>query len=70
VSSVARGALIFSADETADIGEDFGMPVSSDYSGASRFNGKFDLMQIDIGDDNHDHPIDPEELIRVAMPRQ
>jgi hypothetical protein len=59
------------ADETTDIGEDFGMPVSSDYSGGtSRFNGKIDLVQIDLGDDNHDHPIGIEEVIRIAMARQ
>jgi hypothetical protein len=63
--------LIFSADETTDIGEDFGMPVTSDYgAGTSKFNGKIDLVQIDLGDDNHDHLINPEELIRVAMARQ
>jgi hypothetical protein len=66
----ATQPLIFSADETTDIGEDFGMPVSSDYGGTSRFNGKIDLVQIDLGDDNHDHLIDAEDLIRVAMSRQ
>jgi hypothetical protein len=66
----ATQPLVFSADETTDIGEDFGMPVSSDYRGSSRFNGKIDLVQIDLGDDHHDHLINPEELIRVAMARQ
>jgi arylsulfatase A-like enzyme len=67
----ATQPLIFSTDETTDIGEDFGMPVSSDYAGGtSRFNGKIDLVQIDLGDDNHDHLIDQEELIRIAMSRQ
>ena len=67
----ATQPLVFSADETTDIGDDFGMPVSSDYtSGTSRFNGKIDLVQIDLGDDSHDHLIDPEELIRIAMSRQ
>jgi arylsulfatase A-like enzyme len=67
----ATQPLIFSADETTDIGEDFGMPVSSDYtSGTSKFNGKIGLVQIDLGDDNHDHLIDPEDLIRIAMSRQ
>ena len=67
----ATQPLIFSADETTDIGEDFGMPVSSDYAGrGSRFNGKIDLVQIDLGDDSHDHLIDIEEVIRVAMARQ
>jgi arylsulfatase A-like enzyme len=67
----ATQSLVFSADETTDIGEDFGMPVSSDYTGStSRFNGKIDLVQIDIGDDNHDHLINPDDLIRIAMSRQ
>jgi len=70
----ATQPLVFSADETTDIGQDFGqdfgMPVSSDYGGTSKFNGKIDLVQIDLGDDSHDHLIDPEELIRIAMSRQ
>jgi hypothetical protein len=47
-----------------------GMPVSPDYVGGSKFNGKIDLVQIDIGDDNHDHMVDPADLIRVAISRQ
>ena len=66
----ATQPMIFSAEETTDIGEDFGMPVSSDYGGTSRFNGKIDLVQIDLGDDTHDHLIDMEEVIRIAMARQ
>jgi arylsulfatase len=63
--------MVFSADETTDIGDDYGMPVSPDYRGnKSRFNGKIDLVQIDIGDDNHDHMVDPVDLIRVAISRQ
>jgi hypothetical protein len=33
-------------------------------------NGKIDLVQIDLGDDNHDHLINAEQLIRIAMARQ
>jgi arylsulfatase len=67
----ATQPIVFSADETTDIGEDFGMPVSSDYSGEnSRFNGKIELVQIDMGEDDNSHLIDPEELMRVAMSRQ
>jgi arylsulfatase A-like enzyme len=67
----ATQAMIFSADETTDIGDDFGMPVSSDYTAeSSRFNGKIELVQIDVGEDSHDHLVDPQELIRVAMSRQ
>ncbi len=67
----ATHPIIFSADETTDIGEDFGMPVSTDYSGeSSRFNGKIELVQINAGEDDESHKIDPQELIRVAMSRQ
>jgi len=62
--------LIFSADETTDIGEDYGMPVSADYAGASRFNGRIDVVQIDVGDDDHSHLIDPSEVARIATARQ
>jgi arylsulfatase len=66
----ATQPIIFSADETTDVGDDYGMQVSPDYAGHSKFNGKIDLVQIDIGDDNHDHMVDPADLIRVAISRQ
>ena len=62
--------LIFSADETTDIGDDYGMPVSADYAGGSRFTGRFDVVQIDVGEDDHSHLIDPAEIARVATARQ
>ena len=62
--------LIFSADETTDIGNDYGMPVSADYAGASRFNGRIDVVQIDVGDDDQSHLIDPEQVAMVAISRQ
>ena len=36
----------------------------------SRFTGKIHWVQIDLGDDDHDHFIDPDERLRVAMARQ
>ena len=62
--------LIFSAEETTDIGDDYGMPVSADYGATSKFNGRIDVVQIEIGDDDHTHLIDPEEVARVAISRQ
>ncbi len=32
--------------------------------------GKINWVQIDVGKDDHDHFIDPEERLRVAMARQ
>jgi hypothetical protein len=62
--------LVFSADETTDIGDDYGMPVSTDYPKATKFNGRIDVVQIDIGDDDHSHLIDPAEVARIATARQ
>ena len=36
----------------------------------SRFTGKLDWVQIDLGEDNHDHMIDPDHVIHVAVSRQ
>jgi arylsulfatase len=67
----ATQAMIFSADETTDIGYESGTPVSPDYTPAtSRFNGKIHWVQLDVGVDDHDHFIDPEERLRIAMARQ
>ena len=64
-------AMIFSADETTDVGCDSGTPVASDYTVAtSRFTGRIGWVQIDLGVDDHDHLIDPDERLRIAMARQ
>jgi hypothetical protein len=45
--------------------------VTSDYTARdSRFTGKINWVQLDLGKDDHDHFIDPEERLRVAMSRQ
>jgi hypothetical protein len=67
----ATQPLLFSADETTDIGYESGTPVAPDYSGrGGRFNGKIHWVQLDVGTDDHDHFIDPEERLRVAISRQ
>jgi arylsulfatase len=67
----ATQAMVFSADETTDVGYESGTAVSADYtSQTSRFTGKIGWVQIDLGEDDHDHLIDPEERLRVAMARQ
>ncbi|WP_261393037.1 hypothetical protein [Rhodococcus sp. BP22] len=62
--------MVFSADETTDIGEDYGMPVSVAYAGASKFNGRIEVVQIDVDDGDHSHLIDPADIARVAVSRQ
>jgi len=67
----ATQPMIFSADETTDIGYESGTAVSADYTPrASRFTGRINWVQIDLGDDDHDHFIDAEERLRVAMAKQ
>jgi hypothetical protein len=63
--------LVFSADETTDIGYESGTTVTPDYSAQdSRFSGTINWVQLDTGTDDHDHFIDPDERLRVAMARQ
>jgi arylsulfatase len=67
----ATQAMIFSADETTDIGYESGTTVTPAYTAAtSRFTGKISWVQIDLGDDDHDHFIDPDERLRIAMATQ
>jgi arylsulfatase A-like enzyme len=59
--------MIYSGDETCDLGSDTGTPVSEDYAGdSSRFTGTVNWVELRIGDDSHDHLISPDELMRVA----
>jgi arylsulfatase A-like enzyme len=60
--------MIYSGDETCDVGYDSGTPVSENYtSQSSHFNGKIKWVQLDAGLDDHDHLITDEERLRVAM---
>jgi arylsulfatase len=60
--------MLYSGDETCDVGFDSGTPVSDDYTTEDgNFNGTVKWVQLDAGDDNHDHLITPEERLRVAM---
>ena len=65
--------IIFSGDETCDIGSDTASPVTPDYtSETSHFTGRIEWVQIDIdqASEDGDHQITPEERLRVALARQ
>jgi arylsulfatase len=65
--------LVFSADETCDVGSDTASPVSDDYTSAgSRFTGTVEWVQIDLTEaaEDFDHLITPEERLNIAMARQ
>jgi arylsulfatase len=65
--------MMFSADETADVGRDSGSAVSTDYTAAeSVFTGTVNWVQIDLAESSEDvdHLITPEERLHIAMARQ
>ena len=59
-------AFLFSADETCDVGDEFGSPVTDDYS-VKKFTGEVHWVELELGLDDHNHMIRPEDRIRVAM---
>jgi arylsulfatase len=65
--------LVYSGDETTDVGQDTASPVSDAYTGeTSRFTGSVRWVQIDIDEaaEDVDHLISPEERLRIALARQ
>jgi arylsulfatase len=69
----ASQPMLFSADETTDVGSDSATPVSDDYTSLdSKFTGRVRWVQIDVDEaaEDLDHLITPEERLRIAMARQ
>jgi len=65
--------LLFSGDETTDLGSDTATPVSDDYGiRGSEFTGRIRWVQLDIdaAAEDLDHLITPEERLQLAMSRQ
>jgi arylsulfatase A-like enzyme len=64
--------MLFSADETLDLGRDSATPVSDDHGADNGFTGRVRWVQIDVDKaaEDVDHLISPEERLRVAMARQ
>lgn len=66
-------AMVFSADDGLDVGEDSGAPVSPDYGSIGNgFNGEVKGALLSIVDDpnNVDHLVNPEDALRAALGRQ
>jgi arylsulfatase A-like enzyme len=68
----ATAAMIFSADDTLDIGKEGGALVADDYPIPNDFSGEVNWVEIDVGEaaEDADHQLDPDERLRVAMARQ
>ncbi|MDD1755675.1 MAG: arylsulfatase [Methanomassiliicoccales archaeon] len=65
-------AIVFSADDGCDVGEDNGASVSPDYKPKrNAFNGTIKGVQLSIEEGKGtDHLVNPEDAIRIAMARQ
>ena len=67
----ATAPMIFSADETTDVGTDGATPVSDDYGPKTAPSpARIHWVQLDAGTEDLDHLISPDERLRVAMARQ
>jgi arylsulfatase A-like enzyme len=68
----ATAAMIFSADDTCDVGMEGGALVTDDYPVPNRFTGEIHWVEIDVADaaEDADHVLAAEERVRVAMARQ
>ena len=68
----ATAAMIFSADDTCDVGTEGGALVTADYPDPNTFTGEINWVEIAVSDaaEDADHVIAAEERLRVAMARQ
>ena len=69
----ATAAMVFSADDGCDVGQDTGSPVSEDYGPrGNEFSGRIKGVELAIADaaQSADHLVSPEDVVRVAMARQ
>jgi len=65
--------LVFSLDETCDVGRDGGLPVSDDYRAEdSEFTGTVNMVLIELaeGAEDFSHLIDPQLRLSAALARQ
>jgi hypothetical protein len=68
----ATAAMVFSADDTCDVGKEDRALVAEDYPVPNAFTGEITWVEIDVRDAavDADHLLAPDELLRVAMARQ
>ena len=63
--------LVYSGDETTEVGCDLGTPVSDDYPArGNEFSGKVRWVQIDVDQESGDHLVHAEDRLRVIMAKQ
>ena len=68
----ATAAMIYSADDTRDVGKEGGALVADDYPVPNDFSGEIRWVEIDVDEEaeDADHVLAPDELLRIAVARQ
>ena len=68
----ATAAMVFSADDTCDVGVEGGALVAEDYPVPNNFTGDIKWVEIDVAEaaEDADHVMTADERLRVAMARQ
>jgi arylsulfatase A-like enzyme len=68
----ATAAMVFSADDTCDVGMEGGALVAEDYPEPNTFSGEVNWVEIALGEDaaDADHFISPDERVQIAIARQ
>jgi arylsulfatase len=64
--------MIFSADETLDLGGDLALPVTDDYAVGEEnaFQGTVNWVRIDLEDDDNSHLIPDDQVYKAIISRQ
>lgn len=63
--------LVYSGDETTEVGSDLGTPVSDEYPArGNEFTGSIRWVQLDVDGNSKDHLVNAEDRLRVIMARQ
>jgi hypothetical protein len=63
--------LGFSGDEPTIVGRNGGSPVAPEQRGTDdAFTGTIHWIELETGEDTHDHMIDPADVVHLAMGRQ
>ncbi len=63
--------MVFSADETSDVGVKHGSPMTPDVPAAgSEFNGAVNVIVIETSGESHDHLLSREDVLNMIVARQ
>ncbi len=63
--------IVFSADETSDVGVKHGSPMTPEMPpGKNVFNGTVNLIVLETSGENNDHLLDREQVLNMIMARQ